>query len=440
MGEEVPDGAPPADQEGDVLLWVEPALDAPSGGLRYNQRIRESLRRGGVASRVLSLRGGWPRPSRHEAEAAVAQVRGQAAERDVRAVILDGLVGGCVPELVDLPARADAGTEIAAQESGSAPLSAGPPAVSVLLVHLSLVRAEEMEQLAVQQRPGPGGSASPARSECGGVPRSAGSSTAEHQAVQCADVVVTTSHWSAEDLRRRYGRKDVVVAQPGAEVPADRPAPEGRMPEQVGARVPSGAPDDPQTSDGPLQLACVASLNPLKNHRLLAEVLEPLQDLQWELVLAGAGAETEYGRQILTELSRRLPGRVRHLGVLGPEQLSDLWAGTDLLLLPSHVETYGMVVTEACAHGVPAFVSAGTGAQEALGGAATGSGLALPAEAPQEWSRAIREFLTSAEGRTALAERTALRRQTLPTWEQAAGLISAAAGLRVRARRASAEG
>ena len=55
-------------------------------------------------------------------------------------------------------------------------------------------------------------------------------------------------------------------------------------------------------------------------------------------------------------------------GPLEGAALARQWARTDLLLLPSTTETYGMVVTEALAHGVPAVVAAGTGAVEALDG------------------------------------------------------------------------
>ena len=53
-------------------------------------------------------------------------------------------------------------------------------------------------------------------------------------------------------------------------------------------------------------------------------------------------------------------------GLLVGEALDQKWDAADLLVLPSRVETYGLVVTEALARGIPAVVSAGTGAVEAL--------------------------------------------------------------------------
>ena len=59
--------------------------------------------------------------------------------------------------------------------------------------------------------------------------------------------------------------------------------------------------------------------------------------------------------------------RVRLTGRLTGSALAEVWAATDLLVSTSRVETYGLVVAEALAHGIPAVVPAGTGAVESLG-------------------------------------------------------------------------
>lgn len=399
-GEETGRGS---DAAGDVLLWVEPALDAPSGGLRYNQQVREALSRCGVNSRVLSLRGSWPHPSEEEAASAVEQLHRAEGGSGVRAVIVDGLIGGCVPELLEVHGedRAYGGT-----------------ASAVLLVHLCLAGAAQAELAA---RSDGGSSGAPESEEPPDLGR-------ERRAVEAAETVLTTSHWSAEDLRRRYGRGDAVVAVPGTRrAGADDMRSERGGQEDL--REGSAAAGERCGSGRVLRLTCVASMNLLKNQRFLAEVLESLQDVDWTLTLAGAGADTAYGRSVLADLRRRLPRRVEHRGVLEAEDLRALWSATDLLLLPSRLETYGMVVTEACANGVPAFVSAGTGAEEALGEAEESSGWALPLDEPQSWTRAIRDFLTEPSVRAALADGVSRRRVVLPTWEQSAKVIASAAGL-----------
>ncbi len=344
-----------------VLLWVEPDLGTVSGGLRYNQQVRKALEAQGAGSAVLSIRADWSDPLSLDASAVAAQVEAAAAEHDAGAVVVDGLIGSACPELFD-----------------SRWSVTGQRPARILLIHLSAAVALENEGIADPEA----------------VRR-------ERLAIQEADHVVTVSRWSAAELRRRYRRQGIHVAVPGVgELPGA-----GEAPQALTRKAP-GVP----------RLSCVSAFLPVKNHRLLAEALEPLLDLDWQLTLAGPHSTSDYGRQVVEELERRLPGRVDARGVLSPDQVQELWAETDLLLLPSSAETYGMVVTEACAHGVPAFVSAGTGAPEA----AAGAGHALDPHRPEEWTAALRDWLSSQEVRAALYEAAGRRREVLPRWEEAA--------------------
>jgi glycosyltransferase involved in cell wall biosynthesis len=63
----------------------------------------------------------------------------------------------------------------------------------------------------------------------------------------------------------------------------------------------------------------------------------------------GHGAEEGWLRE-------RLP-RAEFAGVLRGEALSAAYAGMDLLVFPSHTDTFGNVVLEALASGVPAIVT-----------------------------------------------------------------------------------
>lgn len=368
-----------------TLLWVEPELGTVSGGLRYNEQLRSALETSGVQNPVLSLPGDWNAPLEADGPALAAQVAASAAEYDADAAVIDGLIGSACPELFTHPTAGHS------EHRGA----------RILLVHLSAAVAHE---LPTEQTP-PGG-ADPE------VVRR------EQRAVDAADHVITVSRWSADELRRRYGRDEITVARPGtaAAAPAQSAAPpeqpkQPEQPEQNPLAEPNTVP----------QLACVSAFLPVKNHSLLAPALEPLSDLPWQLTLAGPHSGSAYGQQVIEDLHRRLPGRVRSLGVLSPAEVGQLWAQTDLVLLPSAAETYGMVVAEACAAGVPSFIPAGTGAGEAAGEA----GVALDPQRPQEWTAALRDWLSSPRNRTELRERARRRRESLPTWEQAAQTVRA---------------
>jgi glycosyltransferase involved in cell wall biosynthesis len=61
-----------------------------------------------------------------------------------------------------------------------------------------------------------------------------------------------------------------------------------------------------------------------------------------------------------------LPACTRYLGLLTPDSLSQEYLAADLLVLPSLCDGFGMVVTEALAHGLPVLTTPSTGASDLL--------------------------------------------------------------------------
>ena len=240
----------------------------------------------------------------------------------------------------------------------------------------------------------------------------------EAAALAAATGVLAPSAWAARDLLRRYGTADAVVAEPGAE----------RGPVAAGSRPP--------------RLTCLASLTPRKNQGLLLEALAPLTALGWTLDLVGPEGGPEHVRTLRAAV-RDLPdpGRVCCPGPLEGAALARQWARTDLLLLPSTTETYGMVVTEALAHGVPAVVAAGTGAVEALdgtpgprgapdtgvpSGAGPRAGAALDPTDPSAWTAVLRDWLTDPALRAQWRAAALARRDRLRSWTDTARDVLAA--------------
>ena len=147
-------------------------------------------------------------------------------------------------------------------------------------------------------------------------------------------------------------------------------------------------------SSPPLVL-CLASLTPRKNHVGLITALALLSDLPWAATFAGPGGPADVRRVEHAIAEAGLTGRVALPGPVRGDALDDLWSRTNVLVLPSLAETYGMVVTEAIAHGVPVVVAAGTGAVEALGdGDGPDPGLAVDVRSPGALAAGLREVLT----------------------------------------------
>lgn len=90
-------------------------------------------------------------------------------------------------------------------------------------------------------------------------------------------------------------------------------------------------------------------------------------------VLAGDGPIRE-------ELERRMPDAI-YPGYLHGEELSRVYASSDIFLFPSTTETFGNVVLEGLASGLPAVVSDVGGCQEIVENA--DAGMAVKAKAPQ---------------------------------------------------------
>ncbi|HEV2486253.1 MAG TPA: glycosyltransferase [Terracidiphilus sp.] len=124
------------------------------------------------------------------------------------------------------------------------------------------------------------------------------------------------------------------------------------MPRGVDAELfrPDKRKRDPE--DGDQILGFVGRMSVEKNVKLLVRVQEELErsgHRSFRFLIVGHGAEQ-------TWLRRRLP-RAEFTGVLKGEELSTAYANMDLFVFPSHTDTFGNVVLEALASGVPAIVT-----------------------------------------------------------------------------------
>jgi glycosyltransferase involved in cell wall biosynthesis len=219
--------------------------------------------------------------------------------------------------------------------------------------------------------------------------------------LRAATGVAVTSEWTRQQVLTRYeippGR--VHVARPGVDQVA---AP---------ARPVSG------------QLICVGALGRHKGQDLLVEALAELRDLDWHCVLAGPlDRDPDFAGQLRARIARLSYGhRIRLPGVLAGEALSHAYTTADLFVAPSRSETYGMVVTEALAHGLPVMAASVGGLPEALGFAADGTrpGQLIPSGDPAALAAAIGDWLGDERLRRRLRAAAGKRRSNLRSWEQA---------------------
>jgi glycosyltransferase involved in cell wall biosynthesis len=237
----------------------------------------------------------------------------------------------------------------------------------------------------------------------------------ERAVLEASVAVVTTSRWSRGRLLELYelAPERLHVAEPGVD------------PAEPADGTPAGG-----------QLLCVASVAFEKGHDVLVEALLSIAELSWRCVCVG---DLDRDPDFVADLRRRataggLGGRVDFPGPGAGSELARSYATADLLVLASRAETYGMVVTEALAHGLPVVASDVGGVAEALGRGGSGvrPGLLVTPESSQALAAALRSWLGEVELRHRLRRAARERRKSLPAWSTT---TAALAGVLAGARR-----
>ncbi|WP_345632920.1 glycosyltransferase family 4 protein [Rugosimonospora acidiphila] len=229
----------------------------------------------------------------------------------------------------------------------------------------------------------------------------------EGVALSAATAIIVTSRWARRRLLDLYGlpAERVFVAAPGVDA----------------APLASG-------SEAGSTLLCVAAVMPHKGHDLLAEALATVADLPWRCVCVGAlHLDPDFVETV--KVRSRAYGLDDRLSFTGPRTGDDLdaaYAASDLLVLASRGETYGMVVTEALARGIPVLTTAATGLPEALGRSPDGGlpGMLVGPDDATALAAALRRWLADADLRDRLRRSARDRRGTLSSWAVTSRLVS----------------
>jgi len=236
-----------------------------------------------------------------------------------------------------------------------------------------------------------------------------------------ATAVLTTSNWARAQVRTWYGLRQVDVALPG---------------------VDPVAPATRHRDAGGTSFICVAAVHRGKGHDVLLEALGALGDRAWMLTCVGSlDVDPTFVASLQTQVyARTWERRVLFTGPLSTAALAASYDAADLLVLPSRSESYGMVVAEALAHGLPVVASAVGGVSEALGGAepvGAMPGLLVPPGDAPALTGALRSWLDDPGLRERLGRSAARRRPALRSWEATVSDVAdvlARAGARTASR------
>jgi glycosyltransferase involved in cell wall biosynthesis len=233
-----------------------------------------------------------------------------------------------------------------------------------------------------------------------------GPDAGEEAVLSGAAAVLTTSRATRGLLREWYGLRRVHVCEPGADV------------------APAAAGSGTGTA-----LLCVATVHRGKGHDLLLDALAAVDDQPWSLTCVGSLEVDPIHVELLQQrvYARRWEHRVRFVGPLVGPGLETAYDAADLVVLASRAESYGMVLTEGLAHGLPVVATRVGGVTEAVGRAADGTvpGLLVSPDDPAALAAALRRWLTDPGLRARLSRSAARRRTDLRPWSRTAADLAA---------------
>ena len=215
-----------------------------------------------------------------------------------------------------------------------------------------------------------------------------------------AAAVVAVSAFTAGEVERRLGvpRNRIVVCGSGAPAWGPRPA---------------------QAPRGPILF--MGTLEPRKNVGTLLRAYAELLKGADPPPLWLAGGATEAAADWLRAIAEPpLAGRVRHLGYVAADRRYDLYSQASMLVLPSHLEGFGIPVLEAMTVGVPVIVSNRGALPEVAGGAAQ---IVEPEDA-SGLADAMRRYLED-PGAAAAAAARGLERARAYSWDASAATLLA---------------
>jgi glycosyltransferase involved in cell wall biosynthesis len=230
---------------------------------------------------------------------------------------------------------------------------------------------------------------------------------------RAADAVVTVSKFTAGEVvnRLQVDPARIAVCSPGA---------------------PPWKPRASLRQDGPILF--MGTLEPRKNVGVLLRAyarLLAINPAAPSLLLAGGA--TPAAAEWLREIAQPpLAGHVEHLGYIQSDRRYDLYCRASMLVLPSHLEGFGIPVLEAMSVGIPVIVSRRGALPEVSGDA----GAIVEPDDEEGLAQAMQRYLTDPSAAATAVARGLVRARHY-SWDASAATLYATYADAIARRRAA---
>jgi glycosyltransferase involved in cell wall biosynthesis len=174
-----------------------------------------------------------------------------------------------------------------------------------------------------------------------------------------------------------------------------------------------------------VRLASVGSVVPDKGYDLLIAALATIADLPWRLTIAGDRTRNPAAAaQLDADIAAYgLEDRIMLLGAVPPERVVELYLASDVFVLASRFEGYGMALAEAVTHGLPVVSTTAGAIPDTV---PEGTGLLVPPNDVVALAQALRRLIGDRAERQRLAMKARAAAAQFPTWQDSALLFAGA--------------
>lgn len=339
------------------ILFVIPGdINLPTGGYRYDRHIIDEWRKIGQHVELISLEGNYPFPLEQEKQDALNAIE-HFPPADI--AVVDGLLGGASPLFLKS-------------------LSTKMPVVSLLHHPLCLENGLSEEKAQALKE-------------------------SEKSGLSWVKAVITTSDTTTETVKTlfNFDPAKVHTVLPGVNRPDDISL--------------NKADEVSQT----VKLICVASVIPRKSHRILLEALSQLPNLDWHLDCYGSTQFDEVLYKSLENFIRDngLSQKVTFHGAVEDQTIEEAYASSDIFVLPSQYEGYGMVYAEAIVRGLPVIGTTGGAIAKTV---PLSCGILVEPENTEELKQALEKLIKDKPLRLQYKQNAIRAEPEFPTWQAAA--------------------